>query len=317
LLQLEPSKGGLVMRQWQRKWSLAAMILAVAAAVVLQAGPAPSAPPADVGLQAQVTQLQIQVATLQQQVTQLQNSKVNKLEPYVKVIPEAINGLQGPHVIFEGANVHVRSGSGATNDYYNLNDGVFSGLGNLVVGYNEDRPDPTPRTGSHNIVVGCYHSYTKHSGLVAGSMNTISGAGASVAGGTYNTANGLFASVTGGNNNNASGSYSSVTGGVSNTASAQNTSVTGGAHNTANETSSSVTGGLYNTASGFCASVTGGSYNTASVSSSSVTGGKENTAGGMAASVSGGYQNTASGQYSWVGGYTDNTITEAYGYFPQ
>ena len=37
----------------------------------------------------------------------------------------------GNDVYFEGCNVHVLSGSGAT-------DGAINGLGNLVVGYNED-----------------------------------------------------------------------------------------------------------------------------------------------------------------------------------
>jgi hypothetical protein len=33
------------------------------------------------------------------------------LSTYVQVVEEAINGLAGPHVIFTGVNVHIRSGA--------------------------------------------------------------------------------------------------------------------------------------------------------------------------------------------------------------
>ena len=56
------------------------------------------------------------------------------LADYVRVVPGDVNGLSGPHVMVEGANFHVRSGSGYTND-----GGVPSGRGNLIVGYNEPR----------------------------------------------------------------------------------------------------------------------------------------------------------------------------------
>src|SRR5687767_725294 len=54
----------------------------------------------------------------------------------------------GDDVFFEGCNVHIRSGSGATN-------AAVNGLGNLIIGYNEDTISPFPpaqRTGSHNLV---------------------------------------------------------------------------------------------------------------------------------------------------------------------
>ena len=67
---------------------------------------------------------------------------------FVYVETEEMDGLAGPHWIIEGANVHVRSGSGGTSDgcepkipglprYPNCED--LTGLGNLVVGYNERR----------------------------------------------------------------------------------------------------------------------------------------------------------------------------------
>ena len=56
---------------------------------------------------------------------------LNDLTAYISVETGAVNGLAGPHIIFTGANVHIRSGSGTTQE----DDPV--GKGNLVVGYNE------------------------------------------------------------------------------------------------------------------------------------------------------------------------------------
>jgi hypothetical protein len=66
---------------------------------------------------------------------------------YVSIQMGEINGLKGPHVIIEGCNVHVQSGSGDTNDSAGL-----TGRGNLIIGYNE--PPLTVvngRLGSHNL----------------------------------------------------------------------------------------------------------------------------------------------------------------------
>jgi hypothetical protein len=97
----------------------------------------------------------------------------------------------GNDIIIEGANLHVRSGSGAT-------DGPVNGLGNLIVGYNEPRGDGADRSGSHNLVVGSQHNYSAYGGLVAGFHNAVSGAFASVTGGQNNIAAGARAAVGGG-----------------------------------------------------------------------------------------------------------------------
>jgi hypothetical protein len=154
-----------------------------------------------------------------------------------------------PTVRFSGVNVQVVSGSGATG-------GVINGTGNLIVGYNENVADS--RTGSHNLVVGPFHTYTSSGGLIAGANNTVSGNSSSVAGGNVNTASGTYSSVSGGASNIASGAYSSVSGGYQNTASDFFTSVSGGKENTASGSTSSVSGGLQNTASGAYESVAGG-----------------------------------------------------------
>jgi hypothetical protein len=306
------------MRRWQRKWSLAAMVLAVAAAAVLQAGPAQSAPPTKEtwqtavaalqtqidsqnsvisalqstvnNLQATVTNQAIQIGTLQTQSTNFQNNPVLALGPYVSVVPGTINGLNGPHVIFTGANVHVRSGAGSTDENFAQTQ-VLSGLGNLVVGYNEDFTNPQIRirTGSHNFIVGPQHSYRSYGGLVAGYQNLISGPYASVSAGTDNTASAESSSISGGTFNIASGYLASVSGGERNSASGHRSWVTGGFGNTASGVYSSASSGEGNTASGRNSSVSGGYVNTASGNYSSVSGGGGNSASGTGSSVTGGY----------------------------
>ncbi len=155
-------------------------------------------------LQAQIDALQARVETLED-LTQFQI-----------VVQGEINGLAGPHLIFEAVNLHIESGSGSTTD-----GGSPTGLGNLVVGYNEV-PFlgllPGDRDGSHNIVLWSEHKYLSTGGFVAGFRNTISGLSASVSGGQLNTASALFSSVSGGSANTASGDRSSVSGGGGRTA---------------------------------------------------------------------------------------------------
>ena len=201
-------------------------------------------------LQAQLAELQSQVQALQSQLAALQSNDATQLNPYVSVDPNPINGLNGPNIIFTGANIHIRSGSGATDD-----NGNRSGLGNLIIGYDEEPPSPSnplkpgDRGGSNNLVIGRYHRFTSAAfgGLVAGEANMISAEGASVSGGLANAAIGAHASVSGGFANTASGDNASVSGGVTNTASGQNASVSGGLGNTAAGWFTVVIGGQNNT----------------------------------------------------------------------
>jgi len=136
--------------------------------------------------------LETAAATLQRHITDFETRTAGYqiFFDHVTVDTDDMNGLKGPHVIFTGVNVHVRSGSGRTDDPGN-------GLGNLIVGYNED-VFGNPRTGSHNMVVGAGHGYSSWGGFVAGVGNTISGPCASVSGGAENTAGGFASSVGGG-----------------------------------------------------------------------------------------------------------------------
>jgi hypothetical protein len=199
----------------------------------------------------------------------------------------------GTEVIITGANLHLVNGLGSTSCTDAQDNPIPdcpNGLGNLIVGYNEPRPEifgETIRTGSHNVVVGIFHNFSRFGGLVVGVFNTISGD---------------FAVVSGGDSNTASGPRSAVSGGSFNTASGDDSWVTGGRENTASGFASVVYGGESNTASGDDSSVSGGSSNTASGDDSSVSGGVANTASGVAAVVSGGVGNTTSGFASVVSG---------------
>ena len=194
------------------------------------------------GLAGRVAQLEAQVAAMEE------------ILQFVYVEEGEINNLAGPHWIIEGANVHVRSGSGRTTDGCplippdaNLCESL-TGLGNLIVGYNEEpryRGFPEIRVGSHNLIVGVEQEYWSFGGFVAGAANRVTGPVASVCGGTSNIASGLGSSVSGGVGNLASGAQSSVSGGVGNLASGAYSSVSGGHDRSAENDLNWVAGSLF------------------------------------------------------------------------
>lgn len=201
------------------------------------------------------------------------------------VFTETIDGA--PAVVFRGVNVHVQSGSGATDDG-SASGGTLRGLGNLVIGYNALLGSGDLRTGSHNLVVGDYNSYSSYGGVVFGAGNASSAGYATVVGGGSNVASGLLSSVTGGQNNKASGGGASVAGGIQNVASGVSASVAGGSSNSAIGTTASVVGGYLNEAQGDNSSVSGGQVNKAVGRQSAVAGGEQNRASGFLSSVGGG-----------------------------
>jgi hypothetical protein len=182
-------------------------------------------------------------------------ASVSALAPYVTVDTGTINDLAGPHVIFSGVNLHVRSGHPSGNSY------TENGRGNLVVGYNEpsDSSFPAERGGSHNVVVGPNHRYNFGVGLIVGGSSRLGNDGASVSGGFMNTASGLFATAGAGLRNEASGDFASVSGGADNVASANASAVSAGQLNQATGDLSSVSGGFNNVSSGAFSAVGGGS----------------------------------------------------------
>ena len=129
------------------------------------------------------------------------------IAPYVSLNTGAMNDVKGPNIVFQGANVHVRSVS-------DWNDG--SGLGNLIVGWNQPPAisGANYRAGANNLVVGVYHSYPSFGCFVAGGNNTVMAPGATVTGGSYNVASGSDSSVSGGLSGHASTVYGWSAGGI-------------------------------------------------------------------------------------------------------
>ena len=158
--------------------------------------------------QAQISALQAKVVTLEIKPTN--GGGLSDLDKYVSIHTTPINGVSGPHIIFKGVNVHVQSGSGATVD--------STGLGNLIIGYNEMDPAVGMiRTGSHNLVGGEMNSFSSSSGLVFGLRNSIRAQHAAILSGERNIVSGPYSSILGGGLNTASGPYSTVYGGQQNT----------------------------------------------------------------------------------------------------
>jgi hypothetical protein len=185
---------------------------------------------------------------------------IDTLAPLLKLAPLAsvvsvhtgtIDDLVGPHVIFSGANVHIRSGAGDSL--------VANGKGNLIVGYNESSGAvPAERSGSHNVVVGAAHRYNFGTGLVVGYANRLGDTGASITAGAFNDAAGYFSSITAGRSNSATGWFAAVTGGEANTASGSSAAVSGGVSSRAAGDFSTISGGSNNAANGAGSSVGGG-----------------------------------------------------------
>ncbi|MEL6342753.1 MAG: hypothetical protein AAFV53_06445 [Myxococcota bacterium] len=230
--------------------------------------------------------------------------------------------LDGTNLVSRGCNVHIESGSGATDD-----DGSLTGLGNLIVGYNEATSDTT-KTGSHNLIVGEHHSYTSYGGLVAGYENTVTAPSASIIGGAFNTVSGQQSVVSGGSNNTVAGTAASISGGAFNAIIGYGASISGGAYNSALGSYASVSGGYYNAADGSASSILGGRQNQTSgywvydtdlaafaAGGATISGGLENAANGEYASVSGGYYNTADGDASSILGGRENQTFGTISYY--
>lgn len=223
------------------------------------------------------------------------------------------------------ANLQVVNGVGTTES--------ADGTGNVLIGYDEERgagplvcslgtdantgrPVTSEeecmaaggalaidhKSGSHYLVIGPRHNYSRWGGLVAGDTNTSNYDFASVSGGFENVASGRWSTVSGGQGNDGRGESSSVSGGRFNFALGRGTSVSGGTGNVAFGTHSSVSGGEGNNAGGIASSVTGGGGSTAFGRASSVSGGATNFAAGINSSVSGGISNSAYGDGSSVSG---------------
>lgn len=205
-------------------------------------------------LQGAIESLQASLTTLQGQMSAVNDSEVMALDPYLTVA--TAGGF--PRATLTGLNLQLVNGAGMTDS--------ANGTGNLLIGYDETLAGAhtcsvgtfsneadclansqvwarSHKSGSHYLIVGSGHNYSRWGGIVAGNANTAINDYATVIGGASNTASGEFATVTGGLLNLASGGAASVAGGSFNVANGSNAHVSGGNRNTASGSNASVSGG--------------------------------------------------------------------------
>jgi hypothetical protein len=237
------------------------------------------------------------VEMMEQRLVELLANPVFSLEGHVRLEPGPLQGLRGPHVVIEGANLHVRSGSSATDD-----GGTPLGLGNLVIGYDADTEADDTRSGSHNLVVGDEHGFSSTGGVLAGFDHDVSALGGVALGGRSHRVSGVASVALGGLEHTVAGDVALAAGGEAASATALSTTIVGGAAHGASEIAASVFGGSGNQASGVGAVASGGRGNTASGQESAVRGGRANEASGRLSSVSGGDGRSAGAPLDWVAG---------------
>ncbi|MEM7244762.1 MAG: hypothetical protein AAF533_05430 [Acidobacteriota bacterium] len=222
-------------------------------------------------------ELRARIEVLEMRVTELEavETRIADLEDLLVHLRR-----EGDDLFLEGANLHVRNGMGDTD--------VVNGLGNLTLGYNEQRGFLSDdRTGSHNLVLGRFNNFSSYSGVIAGESNALSAPLTSILGGRENLASAFGAMVVGGHGNESDGLETTILGGFGNLATGDRSSIAGGAGNDAIGETSAIAGGFGNTAEG---------------ASSTVGGGLINNALGEGSSVSGGESRTAPDESDWVAG---------------
>lgn len=269
-------------------------------------------------LQDRILQLEATVAALE---STLADNTVLKLDGYLDL--DSTDPAR-PTARFAGVNVQVVNGLGESDS--------VNGLGNLLVGYDEDYTGITlicsdgrwasqaeceangglwssnHKSGSHNLVIGSGHRYSQQGGLITGVNNAVNRHLGNVIGGEHNLVSGIGASVISGleNTAEAEGKDSALVGGDRNIARGGFTVVVGGSYNFATGHMSVVSGGSENYAAGPLSTASGGSRNYAADSYTVVTGGRLNEAIGQYSTVSGGDQNEAIGWWSSVNGGSHN-----------
>jgi hypothetical protein len=196
------------------------------------------------------------IAAVQRQVNLIAANPALALGPFVTLDPNPENGVIGPNLVLHGVNVHIVSGSGATDDH-----GTPTGLGNLIVGYSLPfvgtisnsfvKPD-FARTGSHNLIIGDGHGWKSTGCVLFGSSNFAWSPGSSVLGGTRNFVQSLDSSIVGGANNvvEPPAQVSTILGGDLNYTGGAGSSIVGGVNNSTSSGSddSVVLGGRNNVA---------------------------------------------------------------------
>jgi len=274
-----------------------------------------------VSMQNTITAQEAEINQLKLDLAVVENNSVLTLDGYLSLT--TFNGFDTAE--FTGINLQVNDGSDDT-------EGDVNGLGNVIVGYNEQLTGTTfcsdPQyieanecffnlgvwqsnitTGSHNLILGSNNSYTSYGGVVAGAGNVINNKFSSVLGGAESVANGIYSIISGGSDHITLGDYNNISGGRRHITTGKYSNVNGGIENKASEDYSSVSGGAGNEANANSSYVSGGAANQANAVWSSVSGGKGNIVNGIGGSISGGQNNEANGVYSSVSGGRDNTAS--------
>ena len=155
-------------------------------------------------------------------------TRVAALEAQNTALMDLLAGASrvGDTLVLEGMNLQIINGLGSTDGDQGSGPQV-NGLGNLIVGYDENSGSDN-KSGSHNLVVGPRHYYSSYGGLLGGANNVVIGAYSSVSGGEGNTASGFSSHISGGSHNNVSGHRSNILGGRNNDVSHQYSIVLGG-----------------------------------------------------------------------------------------
>jgi hypothetical protein len=209
---------------------------------------------------------------------------------------------------FTGVNVQIVNGLDATNgdpsSPFATRGGVqTNSVGNLILGYNESSPRRSPRTGSHNFVVGPDHGFESFGGVVTGYKNTSRGPYSVGLSGEGHKTVGAFSVAVGGEGHLTSGIHSVATGGFQNQVSGLNCFSGGGRHSQISGSHAKSTGEL--------GTVVGGTKNESRGMQSVASGGFRNLASGWRATVNGGENNVASGDHSSVAFGHNRTVTKA------
>jgi hypothetical protein len=131
-------------------------------------------------LEAKTTQQQALITSLQIENTNLKTWK-NAAVPKIEVAFDRTRHMfvSGTDTIFRGTNVYIQKGAAA-------GDVSVNGLGNLIIGFNNPRPEFNTRSGSHNIIYGDGVNYTGHHNLIGGYINSLGGNYNAILSGRYN-----------------------------------------------------------------------------------------------------------------------------------
>lgn len=133
-------------------------------------------------LQAQINKLRHELAVAKRKIHNL-NQRLAVVESNTVLQLSGVLSLDTtdptrPTALFNGVNVQIVNGLGATNGNPGTRIGAtpaINGLGNLIVGYDEPRlPEEgsSDKSGSHNLIVGEENNYTSYAGVVFGFRNT-------------------------------------------------------------------------------------------------------------------------------------------------